>query len=206
MTKLLLFLNCLFLAASASAQHPVGIFEDHLDIGNPKMHGDASYDAATQVYSLKGGGANIWFNKDEFHFVYKKIKGNFILTADFEFTGDTVGAVGHRKIGWMIRESTDEGAASANACKHIDGLVVLQWRPYHGMFMRDPEEERFYPKKGGQTICLERIGNLITMKIAHPGEPLQLVGSCTTDALEKDVLVGLYICSHDSDKVASARV
>jgi len=206
MTKLLLFLSCLFVAASASAQHPVGIFQDHLDIGNPKMHGDASYDAATQVYSLKGGGANIWFNKDEFHFVYKKMKGDFILTADFEFTGDTVGAVGHRKIGWMIRESTDEGAASANACKHIDGLVVLQWRPYNGMFMRDPEEERFYPKKGGQTICLERIGNLITMKIAHPGEPLQLVGSCTTDALEKDVLVGLYICSHDSDKVASARV
>jgi hypothetical protein len=206
MIKELLLLCCLVSAATTYCQKPVGIFEDHRDIGNPKMQGDASYDASTQSYTLKGGGANIWFNKDEFHFLYKKMKGDFILTADFEFTGDTVGAVGHRKIGWMIRESTDDGAASANACKHIDGLVVLQWRPYRGMFMRDPEEERFYPKKGGQTICLERIGNLITMKIAHPGEPLQLVGSCTTDALEKDVLVGLYICSHDPDKVASARV
>lgn len=152
MTKVLLILAWLVAVTAAVAQPgaagsgrtlaPVGIFEDHLDIGNPKMNGDASYDATTQVYSLKGGGANIWFNKDEFHFVYKKIKGDFILTADFEFTGDTAGAVGHRKIGWMIRESTDEGAASANACKHIDGLVVLQWRPYRGMFMRDPEEER----------------------------------------------------------------
>src|SRR5579859_6418037 len=205
MTKALLFLMGLLMAAGAFAQ-PVGIFENHLDIGNPKLHGDATYDETTQVYTIKGGGANIWFNRDEFQFVYKKIKGDFILTADFEFTGDTANAVGHRKTGWMIRESTDEGAASANACKHLDGLVVLQWRPYRGMFMRDPEEERFYPKKGGQTIRLERIANLITMKIAHPGEPLQLVGSCTTDALGKDVLVGLYICSHDSDKIAGARV
>lgn len=194
------------LPAAVRAQHPVGIFDDHMDIGNPKLPGDASYDAATQTYTIKGGGSNIWFNRDEFQFLYKKIKGDFILTADFAFTGDTSGAVGHRKTGWMIRESTDEGAASANACKHIDGLVVLQWRPYRGMFMRDPEEERFYPKKGGQTIQLERIGKVITMKIAHPGEPLQTVGSCTTDALEKDVLVGLYVCAHDSDRVAGARV
>lgn len=125
---------------SSFAQHPVGIFENNMDIGNPKLTGSASYDPATQTYNLTGAGSNIWFNRDEFHFVYKKIKGDFVLTADFAFTGDTVGAVGHRKIGWMIRESTDEGAASANACKHIDGLVVLQWRPYKGMFMRDPEE------------------------------------------------------------------
>jgi Tol biopolymer transport system component len=196
----------IFFTLAAIAQHPVGIFDDHTDIGNPKMAGDATYDATTQVYNIKGGGPNIWFNRDEFQFVYKKMKGDFILTADFAFTGDTTGAVGHRKTGWMIRESTDEGAASANACVHIDGLVVLQWRPYRGMYMRDPEEERFYPKKGGQTIQLERIGKTITMKIAHPGEPLQLVGACETDALDKDVLVGIYVCAHDSDKVAGARV
>jgi TolB protein len=199
-------LSAIFMTEPVLAQHPVGIFEDHVDIGHPKLAGDASYDEASQTYNLTGAGDNIWFNRDEFHFVYKKIKGDFILTADFDFAGDTSGATGHRKTGWMIRESTDEGAASANACKHIDGLVVLQWRPYKGMFMRDPEEEKFYPKKGGQTIRLERIGKIITMKIAHPGEPLQLVGSCTTDALEKDVLVGIYVCSHDADKVAGAKV
>jgi TolB protein len=188
------------------AQHPIGIFENSVDIGNPKVAGSASYDESAQSYSIKGGGSNIWFNRDEFHFLYKKIQGDFILTADFAFTGDTAGAVGHRKIGWMIRESVDEGAASANACKHIDGLVVLQWRPYHGMFMRDPEEEKFYKKKGGQTIQLTRVGKTITMKIAHPGEPLQEVGSCETETLNGDVLAGLYICSHDSNSAATAKV
>ena len=205
-SKCICFLFSIIVWNSSFAQHPVGIFEDNLDIGNPKLGGSASYDEATQVYSLAGAGDNIWFNNDEFHFLYKKMKGDFILTADFAFTGDTSGAIGHRKIGWMVRESVDADAGSANACKHIDGLVVLQWRPYKGMFMRDPEEERFYPKQGGQTIQLERIGKTITMKIAHPGEPLQLVGSYETDVLDKDVLVGLYICSHDSNTVAHARV
>ena len=206
LTRFLFLLAGALAGSPLMAQHPVGIFEDHADIGNPKVSGSASYDEATQTYNIAGAGSNIWFNRDEFHFVYKKIKGDFILTADFEFAGDTASAVGHRKIGWMIRESTDEGAASANACKHIDGLVVLQWRTYKGMFMRDPEEERFYAKKGGQTIRLERTGKTITMKIAHPGEPLQLVGSYETDVLDKEVLAGIYICSHDSNTVAHARV
>ena len=204
-SKFVFFLFCIFAANGSFAQHPVGIFEDNLDIGNPKLAGSANYDEATQTYSISGAGDNIWFNKDEFHFVYKKLKGDFILTADFAFTGDTTGSIGHRKIGWMIRESTDADAASVNSCKHIDGLVVLQWRPFKGMFMRDPEEERFYPKQGGQTIQFERIGKKITMRIAHPGEPLQFVGSCD-DVLNGDVLVGIYICSHDSNTVAHAKV
>jgi TolB protein len=202
-----IFLVCSVLFFNTSmAQHPVGIFDDHVDVGNPKLKGDASYDEKTQTYDLAGGGYNIWFNRDEFQFAYKKLSGDFILTADFDFSGDTVGAVGHRKIGWMIRESTDEGAASINACKHIDNLVVLQWRPYRGMFMRDPEDELFYPKKGGQTIQLERIGKVVTMKIAHPGEPLQIVGSHVMEDMKDTVLAGIYILAHDPDAMAHAKV
>ena len=196
----------LFCTAIVSAQKPIGIFDDHLDIGHPKLTGAADYDDKTQTYNIVGAGYNIWFNRDEFHFVYKKIKGDFILTADFDFTGDTVGTVGHRKIGWMIRESLDEAAVSMVACKHIDGLTLLQWRHYRGMFMRDPEDEIFWVKKGGQTIQLSRIGKVMTMKMAHPGEPLQLVGSHTMDDMKDEVLVGLYILSHDSNTVAHAKV
>jgi hypothetical protein len=203
---LLVFLLALHTSLVGRAQHRVGIFDDHLDIGHPKVKGTAAYDATSQVYSIEGGGSNIWFNRDEFHFLYKKLKGDFLLTADFAFSGDTAHTVGHRKIGWMVRASTDEGSASANACEHIDGLVVLQWRPYNGMFMRDPEEERFYQKKGGQTMQLERIGKKISMWISHPGEPFQFVGSCEMDVLADEVLAGLFICSHDSNTLAQARV
>ncbi|MEO6675588.1 MAG: DUF5050 domain-containing protein [Ginsengibacter sp.] len=196
----ILFLN------SGFAQHPVGIFDDHVDVGNPKIKGDASYDEKTQTYNLAGGGYNIWFNRDEFHFAYKKLSGDFILTADFDFTGDTVGTAGHRKIGWMIRESTDEGASGITSCKHIDNLIVLQWRPYRGMFMRDPEDELFYAKRGGQTIQMQRIGKMVTMKIAHPGEPFQLVGSHEMKDMKDTVLAGIYILSHDPNALAHAKV
>ncbi len=203
--KIFLPVFLLLLQFSSFAQQPVGQFDNHQDIGNPKLKGSASYDAATQEYTISGAGSNIWFNHDEFQFVYKKMAGNFILTADFAFSGDTAKADGHRKIGWMIRESTDDGAASMNACKHIDGLTVLQWRPYRGMYMRDPEEELFYPKKGGQTFQLERNGNSVTMRVAHPGEPLQTVGTATIE-LKDSVLVGIYISSHDSNRLAEAKV
>ncbi|HTE27468.1 TolB family protein [Flavitalea sp.] len=188
------------------SQNPVGVFDNHADIGHPKKTGSAQYDQATQTYDIKGGGSNIWFNRDEFHFLYKKIKGDFILTADFEFTGDTSNSVGHRKIGWMVRESTDEGAASMNAVIHIDGHFALQWRTYRGMFMRDPEDEFYYTKKGGQTIQLERIGNTMSMYVAHWGEPLQFVGSHEMKEMRDSVLAGLFICSHDSNKVVDAKV
>lgn len=72
--------------------------------------------------------------------------------------------------------------------------------------MRDPEDEIFSPKKGGQIIQLTRIGKKITMSIAHPGEPLQIVGSHDLSEMKDSVLVGIYICSHDSNAVAEARI
>ncbi|MEO5562471.1 MAG: hypothetical protein ABIR18_03530, partial [Chitinophagaceae bacterium] len=198
------FLVSILLCTKLLSQNPVGIFENHVDVGNPKKAGSAKFDAATQTYTVTGGGYNIWFNRDEFQFLYKRIKGDFILTADFAFTRPE--GVGHKKIGWMIRESLDEQAASINACAHGDGLVVMQWRPLRGTFMRDPQDEVFAPKKFFQTVQLERIGKKVTMSISHPGEPLQAIGSHDMNDLRDSVYVGLYICSHDPEATEEAKI
>jgi TolB protein len=195
-----------FLTGFAGAQtEKVGIFQYHADIGKPRQAGAATYDAASQTYHLKGAGSNIWFNRDEFHYLYSQISGDFILTANFAFTKP--GGDPHRKIGWMIRESADEAAASMNAVVHGDGLTVLQWRPLRGAYMRDPQDEIFYAKKTVfQVVQLERSGKKITMRVANPGEPLQEVGSQSLADMPDAVLAGLFICSHDPDKVEEARV
>lgn len=199
-------LICLFFGLTiASAQAPLGIFDNHVDVGTPKKTGSAQYDPGTQSYSVKGGGYNIWYNRDEFHFLYKKINGNFILTANFELVGNEDGN-GHRKTGWMIRETTDADEVSVNACLHGDGLAVLQWRPIKGAFMRDPKDEIFFPKKDYQIIQLERIGRKITMRLAHDGEPLQEVGSMEMEVMKDQVLVGVYALAHDPEDIQEARI
>jgi TolB protein len=196
---------CCFCQVAFAQSEALGIFQNHADIGKPKMPGAAQYDEATQTYNLKGCCGDIWANRDEFHYLYKKISGDFILTANFEFVGQ--GGNGHRKMGWMIRESTDEAAASINACVHGDGLAVLQWRPLRGAFMRDPQDEIFYAKKSVfQVVQLERSGKKITMRVANLGEPLQDLGSHDMPDMPDAVLAGLFISSHEPDRAEQARV
>jgi Tol biopolymer transport system component len=194
-----------FFQWSYSQENPPGVFNHNADIGKPANTGSSIYDTSSQTYYMKGSGYNIWFNRDEFQFLYKKIAGDFILTADFAFIGKK--GNDHRKIGWMIRQSLDDDAASYNAVTHGDGLTVLQWRPLRGAYMRDPEEEIFFPKKiVYQTIQLERTGKKITMRVANPGEPLQEVGSTDMYAMQDSVYVGLFISSHDPEKTEEAKM
>jgi len=53
-----------------------------------------------------------------FHYAYNKIKGDFILTANFKLTGK--GTDPHRKIGWMIRAGEQEDAPHMTAVVHGD--------------------------------------------------------------------------------------
>jgi len=181
-----------------------GQFTNAADIGNPKNAGSSSYDPSTKTYILRGAGYNIWFDRDEFHYLYNKMTGDFILTADFEFVADTGNA--HRKIGWMVRESDSESAASMNAVQHGDGLVVMQWRRTHGENMRDPEDEIFFPtKKVFTTLQLERKGDVFTMRIGDTAKSLQVVGSRELK-MPRAVLAGLFVCSHDETIVEEVKV
>jgi Tol biopolymer transport system component len=193
-----------FYTISQAQQQSTGIFDYQAAIGNPKKTGAVQYDAGTQTYTLKGAGYNIWFNRDEFQYAWKKVKGDFILTGNFEFVGQ--GSNPHRKIGWMVRASTDAEAMHMSAVSHGDGLTVLQWRPLRGAYMRDPEDELFFSKQNCQVIQLERSGKKFIMRVAHPGEPLQVVGVKEMPDMPDSVLAGLFICSHDPDVTEEARV
>ena len=182
----------------------IGVFRQSLDVGKPKMTGSAQFDKKTKEYTLKGAGYNIWFARDEFQFLCKEVKGDFVVTADFEFVG--TGTDPHRKVGWMVRESLDDNASHISAVAHGDGLTVLQWRGAKGAAMRDPEDEIFSPVKNIQTIQVERQGNAYTMRVAKKGEALQTVGSHTMDNLSGPLYVGVYICSHNPDVVEEAIV
>lgn len=187
-----------------SAQNMIGVFDTAVDVGNPKLKGGSSYDAVKQEYTLKGAGYNIWFNRDEFHYLATRIQGDFIVTADFEFP--KAGVEGHRKFGWMVRQTLQEDAAHLTATMHGDGLTVTQWRVMRGAYMRDPQDELFFPKKKARTIQLERRGKVYTMRVANAGEPLQSYGSVTMDNIGDNPYVGLFVGSHNADVIEEVRI
>src|SRR6266550_4206442 len=79
-----IFILTLFLLISvvSRAQEPVGIFENHSDVGTVLHPGSASFDPAKHTYTLTGSGENMWSTADAFQFVWKKTSGDLDLTAD----------------------------------------------------------------------------------------------------------------------------
>lgn len=187
-----------FRNTQCGAQAPaVGDFQHHADIGSPKVKGSVAFDAIEQRYTLTAGGYNVWFNRDEFHYAYSRLAGDFILTANVKLNGD--GKNAHRKIGWMVRAGEQEDAAHVSAVVHGDGLTLLQWRRTRGAQMRDPQDEILAVKKNAQIIQLERTGNTFIMRSANPGEPLQETGRTDAVDMPTEALAGLFLSSHDAD-------
>ena len=70
--------------SSFSQPKPLGLFEGQADVGQIKNPGSTTYDAEKQEYTITGSGTNMWFDRDEFHFVWKRMTGNFILRNESE--------------------------------------------------------------------------------------------------------------------------
>ena len=204
MKSLIIIMLSSILTVASAQNTPVGIFKTNTDIGKPKITGSAQYNAADQSYTLTGAGYNIWFARDEFHYLYNKITGDFILTANFEFIGK--GKAGHRKTGWMVRESSDDKSVHASATLHGDGMTCLQWRVSTGMAMRDPQDEIFAKDSSYNVIQVERAGKKIIMRAARNGKPLDIIGSTEMANLPDEVLVGPFVCSHDSTVTESVKI
>src|SRR5664279_146699 len=204
MKSLIILMLCCVVNITLAQNNPVGIFQGNSDIGNPKKQGSAVYNQVDQTYILKGSGYNIWFERDEFHYLFNKIKGDFILTANFEFIGK--GTNPHRKTGWMVRETTDAKSSHISATLHGSGLTVLQWRVSTGAAMRDPQDEIFAKDSSYNVIQIERAGKNITMRAAHNDKPLESIGSHVMDNLPDEVMVGPFVCSHDSDIVEAVKI
>jgi Tol biopolymer transport system component len=190
----LLLLSLLIQNAAWSQDGTVGIFDGHGDVGKEVMPGSAVFIPATGQYVISGAGYNIWGDHDEFQFVWKKMHGDFILYARAEFLGTWVNY--HRKVGWMVRKSLDGRSPHVNAVEHGDGLTSLQFRRAEGA---QTEEHKFTLTKAN-ILQLERKGNQYIMRAAQYGQPFQTDTISGID-LGDDVYVGLFVGSHDADRL-----
>ncbi len=179
----------LLAASTLVSAQDLGIFEGSGDIGNPSHKGKVTYDPATKEYRVTGGGNNMWAARDDFFFVWKKVTGDVVLTADVKIVSD---GNNHRKAGLIIRKDLEPGSVYADSVVHGDGLTALQWREKANDITRTVH----FPISGPTKLKFERRRNRIIISAGKEGSPLTELGD-TELATFNPVYVGLAVCAHD---------
>ena len=189
---------CSFSPIAAGQAGALGAFEGHSEVGAPRRAGSVEYDAARRAYTVGGGGANMWFTNDAFHFVWKKVSGDVTLAAQPAFLG--TGGNAHRKACLLVRQSLEPDSAYADAALHGDGLTSLQYRETAGARTYEIQANVSAPER----LRIEKRGNYVSMSIARQGEALHPAGGSFRLPLTDPFYVGLGVCAHDGDALEKA--
>ena len=120
---------------STNFDAPIGIFQGQSDIGGAFVPGSASYDAGTKQYTINSAGYNIWYTRDEFRYLWKKMSGDVSLAADITYP-NSVG-YGDRKAVLVIRQNLDDDSKEVMTALHGAGLIHLAQRPEKGANIKE---------------------------------------------------------------------
>lgn len=182
------------------SQPGVGAFDAQTDVGRARA-GSASYDQRNQSYMVAGSGRNMWGDGDDFHFVWKRLSGNFLLSTRARFVER--GGAPHRKLGWSIRGSLGPNSPHVTAALHGDGLASLQFRRTAGANTEELKSPDSLPERADAVIQLERRDGKYIMSIARFGDTL-VTHELDGVALPDTVYVGIFVCAHSDTGVERA--
>jgi TolB protein len=190
---MLLFLSCANVLAQDAG---LGVFEKSQDIGDCAKKGSAKFDG--KVYTVSGGGANMWGAVDALHFACKEMSGDLSIAADLKIAGS--GGDPHRKACLLIRQNLEPGSPYVDAVLHGDGLCSLQYRET----ANGPTREIQATLKNPLRLRLEKRGDLVSMSIAKAGDDLKPAGGSFKLAFQEPFLVGIGVCAHNNEALETA--
>jgi hypothetical protein len=175
---------------------PIGIFDGQSDVGGALVPGSGSYDPATRQYTVQSAGYNIWYTRDEFRFLWKKMSGDVSLAADVTFPNPT--GFNDRKVVLMIRQNLEDDSKEAMIGEHGTGMIHLAWRAEKGAMMKDAQF-RFGGTLNGvkaKRIGIEKKGDAIAIFVSLTGEPMHQFGPPIQLHFDEPFYVGIGFCSH----------
>src|ERR1035437_10175051 len=175
---------------------PIGVFQGQSDIGSAVVAGSASYDAGTNQYTINSAGYNIWYSRDEFRYLWKKIAGHVSLAG--AVTSPDPKGYGDRKAALVIRQNLDDDSKEAMLGEHGVGMIHLAQRPQKGASINDLQY-RFGGGLNGvlaKRIGIEKHGDSIAIFISLQGEPMHQFGPPITLHFDRPFYVGIGFCSH----------
>ena len=192
---------------------PIGIFEGQSDVGSAVVPGSASFDTHTKQYTINSSGYNVWYTRDEFRYVWKKMSGDISLAADVDFPRPD-GYIDLKAI-LMIRQNLDDDSKEAIVALHGEGMIHLAQRPEKGLAITDLEYRIGGRGRAGGAnanslvnVMARRIGRESTATVfafrQRGGRTHAPVWAAIQLHLDGPFYVGIDFCSHVPDKSDTA--
>ncbi len=183
----------------------IGLFDGQADVGAALVPGSARFEGG--AYAITSAGYNVWYTRDEFRYLWKKLSGDVSLAADVTFP-DPEG-YGDRKAVLVIRQSLDDNSPEAIVALHGAGMFHLAVRPAKGKRVWDMEYR--LGSRGGlpggkspdslvtlhvKRIGIEKRGDRFTLWVSEAGEPMHPFGAPVTLHLTGPFYAGIGFVSH----------
>jgi len=168
--------------------------------------GSFGCDPATEIYTVTGGGTDIWDKADAFHYAYKRLSGDGEIVARVvEIGGPSTNE--WRKVGVMIRESLDAGSRHA--------LMAVTPGSSHGLaFQYRDKSGSSHSEHGVDNVTapywvkLVRLGDEftgyhspdgVTWTMKDPGGVEGDAANPVTIEMGPNVYIGLAVTSHHAN-------
>jgi len=154
---------------------------------------------ATDAIIVRGSGADIWGQSDEFHYAYKEFAGNGTITAKVESMQNTAAWA---KAGLMMRESLDADSKYVIHFLSPTSGAALQQRTDTGGGASGVAE--LQNVEAPYWIRLVRDGNTFTAFSSLDGEHWTSLGSTSVSMSSDPYYVGLAVTSHSDGTINQA--
>lgn len=175
---------------------PIGVFQGQSDIGSALVPGSSTFDPATGQYTINSAGYNIWYSRDEFRYLWRKVSGDISLAADITFPN--ANGYGDRKAVLVIRQNLDDDSKEAMIGEHGAGMIHLAFRTDKAVFLKDLQY-RFSGLLTGvhaKRVGIEKHGDSIAIFVSLQGEPMHQFGPPISLHFDEPFYVGIGFCSH----------
>jgi alpha-L-fucosidase len=158
-----------------------------------------SFSLTSNVFTIQGSGADIWYQADAFRYVFQALNGDCSITARVLNMQDTAPWA---KAGVMIRETLDPASQYViNFISPVNGTALQQ---RYGTASSASGVTVSSGLAAPYWVRLARTGNVFRAYAAPDGVNWTLTGT-TKVAMNSNVYVGLAVCSVDNGTLCQAQ-
>jgi hypothetical protein len=187
------------IALPAAAQLPEGWTS--LDIGGPASPGLTAVDASA-VWTIRGSGADIYGNADQFQFAYRQFAGSGSISA--RILSHDGGEPNWAKTGLMFRENETAGARNVNFCMTTTqgGHITFRTTARQGT---GDQGGGLFPRTFPLYMRLQRLGSDFSGFWSEDGLLWRQSAPPIRMVMSEYILAGLSATSHEDGNLVSSR-